>query len=734
MGNTLCTGSATRAITAQADRYAGVKTFDLDVLKNIDIFVLDNSIRETTVAQLKGHVLGDKVKIFNAIQGLGINDFIVAVYTEVKSVDDEIASMIADQDKCNGNQLYCFSECFDLVIDQVPCQDIPLGVTKMARYNIAHIIMELSFFSKDINATKFSSKDFAELILSRIQYIKQYVNPQARILLNVRDGLYPWFAKMNNAKAEKDLLHFFTILASFPEEFKLFAIMSEEPAGLVFPWEMALATKTITNLFKKCGWHNYHFLIHVHKGYGQAEAVVMASLSNGATGIWCGVCEEGAITGHASSLMTLVNLARLGNQQVNRRFNLSKMRNAAIAVTEITTGCLPNGKQEIYGARAFDVIAEGMDLTVEIDPVDLLGVSPETRISSIATNNMLRNRLNEVFGTHDWDIEVLNNMRSRVYADLLAGKKYEYQSSIGLMNLYERSNGQEHFADMLMVIERDPMFRRLENHRLMVELKDHFFSRCDMKIGHSFTMDDKCSLENVSVSTPKEHVLRTVQSMSIKNVSFALSSVDVTEAEFTRSNSYISPDLCTTSPSQGANADTHLDVLMALQRVDSIDLKSSNDDHFDFSVVAGTGAAAEEPINIKSYSMSYKRFHQTYLSNWMPSTNCERFAEIVKILDANEDGGIEWGEIEIRAKWALSEFDTLTEHWQLDDFIQNIFETFIFTELKQPKRSLRRQFVSFSLHNSKTLRLHDFQFDKNDFRSRDGSKLTLGHPNSSSID
>ena len=34
-------------------------------LKDLDLFVLDNSLRETTVGQLRGHTLGNKRKIYD---------------------------------------------------------------------------------------------------------------------------------------------------------------------------------------------------------------------------------------------------------------------------------------------------------------------------------------------------------------------------------------------------------------------------------------------------------------------------------------------------------------------------------------------------------------------------------------------------------------------------------------------------------------------------------------------
>ena len=38
------------------------------VLKQIDLFVLDNSLRESTVGQLRGHTIENKWKIYNEVR------------------------------------------------------------------------------------------------------------------------------------------------------------------------------------------------------------------------------------------------------------------------------------------------------------------------------------------------------------------------------------------------------------------------------------------------------------------------------------------------------------------------------------------------------------------------------------------------------------------------------------------------------------------------------------------
>ena len=47
-------------------------------LRDVDLFVLDNSIRESTVGQLRGHTLESKWKIYNESKKCGFKNRIVA--------------------------------------------------------------------------------------------------------------------------------------------------------------------------------------------------------------------------------------------------------------------------------------------------------------------------------------------------------------------------------------------------------------------------------------------------------------------------------------------------------------------------------------------------------------------------------------------------------------------------------------------------------------------------------
>lgn len=51
-----------------------------------------------------------------------------------------------------------------------------------------------------------------------------------------------------------------------------------------------------------------------------------------------GVCDEGSGLGQASYLLTLVNLARLGNTHVRQSFDLPRMRRVGLA---LVPECMP---------------------------------------------------------------------------------------------------------------------------------------------------------------------------------------------------------------------------------------------------------------------------------------------------------------------------------------------------------------------------------------------------------
>ena len=142
---------------------------------------------------------------------------------------------------------------------------------------------------------------------------------------------------------------------------------------------------------------------------------------NGANGIWPSICIEGAAMGNASSCVTLMNLIRLGNKKVLKKFNCSYLRQAAINVTKITTGVEPHIKQPLYGERALDFV---LDLSKDdFDLATFFGEKAPVRITTLASPEMIRLRLVELYGDDpQFTLEMAQKMKEKMLEDLRANR------------------------------------------------------------------------------------------------------------------------------------------------------------------------------------------------------------------------------------------------------------------------------------------------------------------------
>ena len=129
---------------------AGTEEFN-DALKNLDLFVLDNSLRETTVGALRSHTLSNKQEIFNEIRKVGFDNFIVEAFTHEKRVGDEFLNQLI----CEGedlSQAFAFSELFEKIDNGIPNREfIPIGLLKCKQFGINNPVIEidLDYFKID---------------------------------------------------------------------------------------------------------------------------------------------------------------------------------------------------------------------------------------------------------------------------------------------------------------------------------------------------------------------------------------------------------------------------------------------------------------------------------------------------------------------------------------------------------------------------------------------------------
>jgi len=448
-------------------------------LRDLDLVVLDNSVRESTVGQLRGHTPEDKFKIFEEAERCGFKDKILGSINHLTRVDDQfikdLTRHIMDnndaktaQDIRNG-----FWGFIDLPLPKpgeerkVLGKDAPIpGIfLKMKDLGCFNVIWEIDLGDTILNWEVFTVDDFCALMQKHFDWflenlpwseqelqdvstmgeqskvLKQLYGekPPIRVCVNFRDLADAW-------KSEAGLKRVFKVadfLTKMPKHYNIWALLYEDSDGNGTPEENGNWTKALSEVIK----HNKsdaHLLVHVHHRFGYAQSSVMKSLLNGANGLWAGVAEEGAFLGQAATCITIINLIRLGNKKVLERYNCKYLRTAAIHVTKITTGREPHSRQIVFGPRALDAVftIDGLGFNL----AEFFEERAPMRMSTMANAEMIQEKLRREFP----DVDKFNQaeftkctqiMREKILIDLNAGYKCGYMSRAGMALLYKASGG-----------------------------------------------------------------------------------------------------------------------------------------------------------------------------------------------------------------------------------------------------------------------------------------------------
>lgn len=450
-------------------------------LKHLPIFILDNSVRETTVGAIRGHTLADKYAIMDHVKAVGIKHQIIATFGPTPRVDDLFARELMNPGasaRFEGQHLYCFSELRDAVVDGVPSSALPIGLQRAETYGIMNVILEADLTEPTTDWATLGMDAYCALLQERVQWVRSHLRQDSLIFFNIRDLIDAWLDVPDRAQ------HVLRFLGTMKPP--IFGVMFEDPSGVTFHFDMAVIVANTRAVMDAAGWHDAHFLLHVHNGYGIAEAVVLEALAAGCDGVWAGIPRDGAATGHANSLTTLCNLHRLGNEYVQRTFDLPRMRDAAIDITRIATGALPHPMTELYGTRALDIVFDGfMGTSRSVGSLPELFHAPaRTRITTMASAQMFRGKLNEMFGPPadgtEWSSTLVDAMIETMFKDLNAGRKEEYDSAVGFFSLFERAGGVATPAMHAAVVADQALE---DAHPVLAQLRDLCDTTCELNTG-----------------------------------------------------------------------------------------------------------------------------------------------------------------------------------------------------------------------------------------------------------
>ena len=443
-----------------------------DRLRSLKPFVLDNSIRESTVAQTRGHTPADKDDIFRALEGTGIAHIIVGSFDRSMARSEDLWLRRLRREDGQQHRFYVFSEMVEDVHDGFPDHAIPHGLVKMKEYGIRNAILEVDLLCKRTDPAKFTDDMIPHLIQSRLDFIRRHA-PRANIFINYRDGPVAWADVAGRTR----IIRTTQFLASLQPQ--ITGLLFEDSTGDAWPHELGELSFGLRTVMDRSGWAEGLVLVHVHRMYGLAEAGVRECLATGANGVWAAACEIGAGLGHASYTMTLTNLARMGNAHVKEMFDFPRLYEATVAVTEISSGESVHPTQEIIGDFAHQVFSD-VDERAACDRGPLWEWSQRKRsiqVSAFMSPALMRKALTARFGARDWDPGVVARMVALVQRrPRYQGKKI---GSAALLQVYQDAGGTRFLEDMERFAVRDAHSREaqaMRRHPLLRELRQRFKS------------------------------------------------------------------------------------------------------------------------------------------------------------------------------------------------------------------------------------------------------------------
>ena len=362
----------------------------------------------------------------------------MASFAHMTRVDDDFVEYLRATGE-DFSRLYSFSEVSDkgVVNGVYESETIPVGLRKNKKYGIINTIFEADLADDTCEwGTKYTVDDFCKLLKERIDYVYNQISPQAKILVNLRD------LTVAISKTPERLLTVVKFLSKLPKGRGIFAILFEEPFGESLPEELEAWTASVRRTMDNNGFKDGKLLVHIHQKWDLQTASVLDCLSAGADGVWASLCEEGAALGHACTSITMMNLVRLGNSKILKAYNCTYLRKAAIAITKITTGKMPHPKQVLYGERSVDLVFGFLGVG-DFDLAEFFGVETPNRITTLATIEMLKDRLTNIFGEDPQfnDEKICGKMKEQMLLDLRSGIKEEYHSPAGIAILFGRSGG-----------------------------------------------------------------------------------------------------------------------------------------------------------------------------------------------------------------------------------------------------------------------------------------------------
>ena len=410
----------------------------IEVLRNLQPYLIDLSLRENPVGARVGQTLADKLDILPRVRAFGFQNILLGTldyaYPDELEVDDDFMMHLRDS---GADLTGCFAFT-QIGLSRAPGQFTPdPSQLKLQSYGVPNTLHEIYLSDHGMRAAygKIDIDELRRSTVASIAWLIAHVRGDAggkpRILINIVDGCD---AFAENPQRSCEMLE---LLAAQPIE----GLSIEDDRGTYLPFQVGAFIKMARQFLPP----PLKILVHMHAGGGFENASVLEALACGADGAWGGLPKRAAIIGHASLGELIANLVRVGNPHMGHTYQLADLLPLATRLQiEDEEAPVPDDLP-ILGRNAyrltlsfFEQIKErSMDLVPEA-----IGGQYGFRICPVVSDPaVIAGRLAEV--THrppgDFSEAVLEQMIYLMRRDLRAGRRVVYDEPARLLELYERA-------------------------------------------------------------------------------------------------------------------------------------------------------------------------------------------------------------------------------------------------------------------------------------------------------
>lgn len=406
----------------------------IDLLRNIDPYLIDLSLRETPVGSRMGQTLADKLGILPKVREFGFKNILLATLDysmpEELEVDDDFMMYLRDHDIDMSG---CFAFTDIGLVDASGTFTPSPSMLKLQAYTVPNTLHEI-YLSDEGMSGQYTFETLLQSLPQSIQWLNDNIVGDAggkpRIIVNIVDGCDAFAENLARTCEVLSLL----------AQLEIAGISIEDDRGTYLPFQVGAFVAIARSYLPK----PLQILVHMHAGAGFENASALEALINGADGVWGGLPKQAAVIGHASLGELIANLVRVGNSHM-QAYQLDQLLPLATGFQVLDDEAPVPDDLPILGRNAYrlplsffrQIPGRFMDLIPEA-----IGGTYRYRICPVVSDTaVIAGRLAEVTGQPETSFAqtVLQQMICLMRQDLRAGLRIVYDEPAQLMALYERA-------------------------------------------------------------------------------------------------------------------------------------------------------------------------------------------------------------------------------------------------------------------------------------------------------